>query len=193
MSRSELGGNQDGLPQHLQFSAPERSRTRVQGSFVHVLADVVGPAPGSTMLEITSQAPVQSQEFSESVTKLLPLGTPLTLSRGAALWNTGAKPDHVFVILSGTIKLVRQLARRTCIRGFFGPGSTLGGLDALADSPHLVDALVASDSAKVLAVPGAVYARNLIASEDPWSSLADAAADYLAWAAVPRETEDNKT
>ncbi len=172
---SELGGNQEGSPLHLQNSAPERAGTHVQGSIVHVLADDIGLAPGSTMLETTSQAPVQSPEFSESLSKLLPLGTPLTLSRGAALWNTGAKPDHVFVILSGTIKLVRQLARRTCIRGFFGPGSTLGGLDALADSPHLVDALVASDSAKVLAVPGAVYARNLIASEDPWGALAEAA------------------
>ena len=48
-------------------------------------------------------------------------------------------------------------------------------MDALSGSTHLVDAVVASDSARVLAVPGAVYTRNLLASEDPWNALADAA------------------
>lgn len=83
--------------------------------------------------------------------------TTRTLARGELLWRAGDPARSLTVIKSGLIKVVRPAARgRASICGIFGPPDTVGDLAVLRGIPYPADAVVATESATVISIPGAM-------------------------------------
>jgi len=66
------------------------------------------------------------------------LAREVRLDRGDALWKAGEPPHDVVVLACGTVACSSGDGTQ---RFRFGPGDTLGGLDALAGTPHWYDAV----------------------------------------------------
>jgi CRP/FNR family transcriptional regulator len=80
-----------------------------------------------------------------------------TLGRGELLWRAGDPAKALTVIKSGLVKVVRPAARgRASICGIFGPPDTIGDLAVLRGIAYPADAVVATESATVISVPGAL-------------------------------------
>lgn len=81
--------------------------------------------------------------------------TVRTLRRGEMLWRAGDPARSLTVIKSGLVKVVRPAARgRSAICGIFGPPDTVGDLAVLRGIPYPADAVVATESATVISIPG---------------------------------------
>ncbi|GMV17258.1 MAG: Crp/Fnr family transcriptional regulator [Polyangiaceae bacterium] len=80
-----------------------------------------------------------------------------TLARGEVLWRAGDLAKSLTVIKSGLIKVVRPAARgRASICGIFGPPDTVGDLAVLRQIAYPADAIVATESATVISIPGSL-------------------------------------
>lgn len=85
--------------------------------------------------------------------------TVRTLRRGEMLWRAGDPARSLTVIKSGLIKVVRPAARgRSAICGIFGPPDTVGDLAVLRGIPYPADAVVATETATVITIPGGFLA-----------------------------------
>ena len=77
------------------------------------------------------------------------------LTRGEMLWRAGDQAKSLSVIKTGLVKVVRPAARgRASICGIFGPPDTVGDLAVLRGIAYPADAIVATDSATVICIPG---------------------------------------
>lgn len=78
-----------------------------------------------------------------------------TANRGETLWKAGEPARNMTIIKSGLVKVVRPAARgRAAICGLFGPPDTVGDLAVLRGVPYPADAIVATETATVISIPG---------------------------------------
>lgn len=101
----------------------------------------------------------RAQAFSGAAPELLDrmaeAATLRTLKRGEVLWHAGDPARQLTIIKSGLVKVVRPASRgRAAICGLFGPPDTVGDLAVLREVPYPADAIVATDTATVICIPG---------------------------------------
>ena len=91
----------------------------------------------------------------ELLERIAAAATTRTLHRGDSLWHAGEVPRSLTMIKSGLVKVVRPAARgRSAICGIFGPPDTVGELAMLRGVPYPADAVIATETATVINVPG---------------------------------------
>jgi CRP/FNR family cyclic AMP-dependent transcriptional regulator len=87
-------------------------------------------------------------------------------SRGAILFTEGQRPDGVYVILEGRVKLSVSSAHGRCfIIGFFGPGTVFGLAAAISGRPQGSTAEIVKTT-RVALVPHEDLLRQLQGSEE---------------------------
>jgi len=84
---------------------------------------------------------------------LLGAGRLIKLGRGEALWRRGEHAEHLGVVVSGRLKLVRRL-RREVIVDLSGPGDLLGEVALVCDRRYQYD-VVCLRRAEVWLLPAA--------------------------------------
>src|ERR1044071_7842819 len=81
------------------------------------------------------------------------VGADMTYPRGATLFMEGDKPEHVFLVCAGRIKLyINSREGKTIIVKVAQRGAVLGLSAVLSSSPHELTAEV-TEEAKVRAIP----------------------------------------
>jgi len=105
--------------------------------------------------EFIERAKALSGADPELLDRMAAVATTRTVARGEQLWRAGDPAKSLTVIKSGLIKVVRPAARgRASICGIFGPPDTVGDLAVLRGIPYPADAVVATESATVICIPG---------------------------------------
>ncbi len=101
------------------------------------------------------------EEFTQEQLRLLAFGTErLKLSSGKELYREGARADCAYVVVSGTISLMRDTEDGRVSLSKHGPGAILGELALIADTRRLTGAVAASD-AEVMRLNRALFRRIL--------------------------------
>ncbi len=105
--------------------------------------------------EFIERAQALSGADPQLLDRMAAAATTRSLARGEMLWHAGDPAKALTVIKSGLIKVVRPAARgRASICGIFGPPDTVGDLAVLRAIPYPADAIVATESASVICIPG---------------------------------------
>lgn len=116
--------------------------------------------------EFIERAKALSGANPELLDRMAAAASMKTLERGEALWHAGDPARSLTVIKSGLVKVVRPAARgRASICGIFGAPDTVGDLAVLRGIPYPADAIVATETATVIHVPG-----NLLSDASAHSS-----------------------
>lgn len=102
------------------------------------------------------------------VSRLAALASVHHYERGALLWRAGTEARSFNVIKFGLVKIVRTgKGGRKAMCGLFGPPESIGDIMLLKGLRYPADAVVATESATVLAVPRA----ELLACLESWPQL----------------------
>jgi CRP-like cAMP-binding protein len=96
------------------------------------------------------------------IQRMADAATTRSFARGDYLWRVGEPARYLTLIRSGLIKVIRPAPRgRSAICGLFGPSETLGDLALIKGIPYPVDAAIATESASVIQVPGALVVESM--------------------------------
>ncbi len=99
--------------------------------------------------------------FTQEQLRLLAFGTErLRFTNGKELYREGAKADCAFVVVSGTVALVRDGEDGRSVLSQCGPGAILGELALIADTRRLTTA-VASGDVEVMRLNRSLFRRIL--------------------------------
>jgi CRP/FNR family transcriptional regulator len=105
--------------------------------------------------EFIGRAQALSGAAPELLDRMAEAATLHEFARGDMLWHAGDPALNLTIIKSGLVKVVRPVARgRAAICGLFGPPDTVGDLAVLRGVPYPADAIVATDNASLISVPG---------------------------------------
>jgi CRP/FNR family transcriptional regulator len=124
-------------------------------------------------LSIAREDPALAGVEPEVVQRMADAATTRSLARSDYLWRAGDPSRYLTLIRSGLVKVVRPAPRsRAAICGLFGPSATLGDLVLIKGVPYPVDAVVATESASVVQVPGALVLESMKKSPQLSCSIA---------------------
>lgn len=94
-----------------------------------------------------------------------------TVEFGAPLFHAGQRAEHLLLVLSGLLKIVRHTEDGTeTILGIFGAKEPVGLLPVLQQGPHTTTAFAMTERVRVLCIPGVELLR--LASADTAIALA---------------------
>lgn len=120
------------------------------------------------------------EEFTQDQLRLLAFGTErLKLSSGKELYREGARADCAYVVVSGTISLVRNTEDGRVVLSRHGSGAILGELALIADTRRLTGAIAGSD-AEVMRLNRTLFRRILEEYPEVAAKLHNRLSDGLA-------------
>lgn len=106
------------------------------------------------LAEVLERAPSFTGVDRALVERLAAAAMSRSFARGEYLWRAGDPARSLTLIRSGLVKVVRAGARgRAAICGLFGPPDCIDDVAVLKGIAHPADAVVATDSATVVAIP----------------------------------------
>ena len=103
--------------------------------------------------EIVSWAPTFNEISEKALQSLASNARLRTLKRGEYLWHCGDSPEHLTIIRSGLVKVVKHAsAGRSSICGLFGAPDTVGDAAVVRGIPYPADALVITENASFVEI-----------------------------------------
>jgi CRP/FNR family cyclic AMP-dependent transcriptional regulator len=133
----------------------------------------------SEALEVLSALPLFTSADEEQLNRVAAASFPRRLSRGQVLFTEGEASEHLFVVVSGHLKvLVGSERGDTLVLSVVGPGEGVGELSIIDGMPRSAGA-EALDEVRLLCVPSAVLKELLATSPGFCLALAEELAQRL--------------
>jgi CRP/FNR family transcriptional regulator len=105
--------------------------------------------------EFIERTPALTGAATEVLDRMADTAATRAYKRGELLWQAGDPARNLTIIKTGLVKVVRPTSRgRAAICGLFGPPDTVGDLAVLRGVPYPADAIVATESATLITIPG---------------------------------------
>jgi CRP-like cAMP-binding protein len=105
--------------------------------------------------EFIERTPALSSAATEVLDRMADTAATRSYKRGELLWQAGDPARNLTIIKAGLVKVVRPTSRgRAAICGLFGPPDTVGDLAVLRGVPYPADAIVATETATIISIPG---------------------------------------
>lgn len=125
---------------------------------------------------LLSCVPLFAQASADELAALAAASHPKRIARGQILFSEGELSDHLYVVVSGRVKILVTSPRgEVLVLAVVGPGESMGELSVLDQFPRSASA-EALDDVELLCVPAATL-RNLLATS---GSMCLAVAEELA-------------
>lgn len=127
------------------------------------------------IIDLLARTTVCSQLPRERLADLAASAIPSSAKRGQVLARAGDPLQELLIVQRGLVKLVRHTSRGLAICGLLGPGEAVDDISMICGTRCLADAIAASDSVGVLAIPRKALLSAFVDSPQTLFALASSA------------------
>jgi len=121
----------------------------------HVGGMIFAEAGGMSLIHVLQRTPSLAGVDLAGLTRMASFASQRSFQRGASLWQAGDQPRALTVIRNGLIKILRVGGNgRVSICGLFGAPESIGDVMLLKASPYPASAVVATETASIVTIPG---------------------------------------